>query len=328
MAQQGSAQNYLVSSTTSARNAAALILHGDLVAAIENLSVTSKSGMLLDAKLDGIVKRLEGLEQYHIKNEAEYYRQLKSLESEKSGLESRRSGLQQSIAGKEASIRETERQLSNARDAMNAARRERDRAQREYNEMKTFWWVPIIGQILVVKEMFEENGRKADDAQRRMNNYDREASDLNSDLNRFKNDLASLNRDIQNIQSSLNLCYQNINKVQSDIRNITSAIAEVLDAKVYWRDSVSQNKSAVNETSHLEELVEIGKEKPLKFTSSEATKDSVKIFESSWGKVEDVLSKAFLNKISITFKCTRCKTTKTTLPYIVSDHFVCEDCYC
>lgn len=312
-----------------AKNVGDLILQQkDLEGALKCLSLTNEGGKSLKTKLDSILKRLERLEQYNKKIEAEYYNQLKDLQYDDSRLRSRKSELEQNIAGKEACICETERELNNARDDMNAARRERNRAQEEYDKVKTFWWVPIYGQVLLINELIQDNAGKADEAQRRMNRYDREISDLNSDIRSFRNDLSILNSSIHSIQSSLDSCNRKINEIQANIGNITSAIAEVLDAKVYWTESVHETQAANEKTAFMQRLVECGKEKPSRFTSSKATDTQVKIYGSSWERVEYVLSEAFLNKISTTFRCTRCNITKTSLPYIdSSDKFICEDCY-
>ena len=314
---------------TCAKNVGDLILQQkNLEGALKCLSLTDKGGKLLKAKLDSILKRLERLEQYNKQIETRYYKQLKDLQYDNSILRSRKSELEQSIAGKEACIRETERELSDARDDMNAARRERNRAQEEYDKVKTFWWVPIYGQIILINELIEDNASKANEAQQRMNRYDRKISDLNSDMTKFRNDLSSLNSSIQSTQSSLDSCNRKIQDIQANIGNITSAIAEVLDAKVYWAESVHETQAVNEKTAFMQRLVESGKKNPSKFTSTIATKRHVNIYTSNWERVEYVLSEAFLNKISTTFKCTRCNVTKTSLPYIdSSDNFICEDCY-
>lgn len=322
------AEQALISCSHNAKNAGKLILHGNLVAALESLSQTGEGGRLLEAKLDSILERLGSLEQYNRKKESEYYKQLKDLEYENDRLRGRKSTLERSIASKEVSISDIQRELSNARDEMNSARHRRNQAQREYDKFRTFWWVPIWGQILVVKELIEDNESIANNAQQRMDRYDREISSLNSDLVIFRNDLASLNRSIQSVLSSLNSCNQKINEIHSNISNITSATAEVLDAKVYWKNSVFETRAINDKTAHMQRLVEGGKGNPSKFSSSKPTERVVNNYESSWGRVENVLSEAFFNKISITFTCTLCNITKTSLPYInSSDNFVCEDCH-
>ena len=318
----------LSSCTTNAKTAGKLILHGNLVAALESLLLTSESGKLLEDKLDSILQRLESLENYNKKKETEYYQQLKELEHEKSKLRDKKSRLEQTIAGKEASITETERQLKNAEDDMESARHEKSRAQNKYNKFKNFWWVPVWGTVLTITELIEDNEGKARAAKQKMNRYEEEIDSLRGDIRNFRDDLESLNGRINQVQSSLTSCNQKINNIQSDISNITSAIAEVLDAKVYWKNSVSETRAVNDQTSHMQRLVKAGGKKPSKFSSSKATKHTVDIYESSWEKVENILNEAFLNKILITFTCTQCKTTQTSLPYIVSsDNFVCEDCY-
>lgn len=127
---------------------------------------------------------------------------------------------------------------------------------------------------------------------------------------------------------SLKSCNQKINEIHSSISNITSAIGDVLDAKAYWKDSVSEAQKINEKTTHMQRLVKAGKGKSSIFSSSKSTKHIVNNYESSWETVKNVLGKAFLNKITITFTCTFCKTLQTSLPYIdSSDNFVCEECH-
>ena len=324
------AEKAMSSCVFNAKDSGKSILSGNLVKALKTLSLTKESGKALENKLESILSRLENLEKYNKRKEEAYYSLLKDRKNEKTSLISRKSSLETCIFSKSASVRETERLLNDARDEINSAKRERNRAQEKYDKVKKYWWVPIYGQVLAIKELIEGNEYKANEAQSRMNRYEREVREYNSELKKSKEELENLNDIIRNVESDLRDCNRKISSIKSNIETICSAIGEVLDAKEYWRSSVSETKSANKSTNHMEKLVNTSnaKKKLVDFSKSYATKLMVNKYDSQWEKVESVLGDAFLNKVSLTFTCSHCNITKTSLPYIEHlDTFVCEDCF-
>lgn len=92
------------------------------------------------------------------------YQQERDLEKQKRELESQRQALQ--------SRKDSEAQsLNEAQSRYDTAERERDKAQEEVDRLKTFWWVPIFGQILLIRELVEDFSGQAQNARRDMNHY-------------------------------------------------------------------------------------------------------------------------------------------------------------
>lgn len=64
------------------------------------------------------------------------------------------------------------------------AEREKREAEKKYKEFKTYWWVPIYGQYLAVREIVEENNGKAKAALRDMARHERDAEETKREIER------------------------------------------------------------------------------------------------------------------------------------------------
>lgn len=62
------------------------------------------------------------------------------------------------------------------------AREEQREAERKYDEFRFLFWVPIVGWILTVRELIQENGNRASDAYGEMLRYENDIERADSDI--------------------------------------------------------------------------------------------------------------------------------------------------
>ena len=97
------------------------------------------------------------------------------LKNRKQALETKKSALTD----------EMERCSRNKQDSSRryqVAEREKKEAEKKFEELRDWWWVPIYGQALIVRELYENNAQKARDAYRKMERHERDMEGAESEI--------------------------------------------------------------------------------------------------------------------------------------------------
>ena len=208
--------------TTNAKSASRSLLLGDLVSALESLSITHDGGLLLEKKLNSYLQRLEDLEIQSFAREI-----LCRHPNEESRLRDEIDSKNREISAKNAAISDVIGYRNEAERSYDRARRERDEAQEKYDRARSFWWVPVAGWIWGLQELIKDNEGLARRAKNRMNQYQEEIDEHSQDLKRYESQLSSLTYSLQCNQSYLQNCKRKQDEVNSKISNICEAIADV-----------------------------------------------------------------------------------------------------
>lgn len=155
---------------------------GDAAGASVILQSVAKDGSLLQQKASDLRDQLNVLEgglQERVENLAsqdnQLYKKEKELGKVKQALESKKSSL----------CKMKEQYITNWRNASirrQEAEKERREAEEKYDQVKYLWWIPIVGWILIVRELIQENAKKAQDAYREMKQYEREMDRAKSEI--------------------------------------------------------------------------------------------------------------------------------------------------
>ena len=109
-------------------------------------------------------------------------RQINKLHAEEVELKNRRQALE---AKKSALNKERELCCRNKQDASRRyekAKVEKRKAEEKCEELKNWWWVPVYGTFLAVRELVENSEAKVRDERREMERYDGEMSRAESNI--------------------------------------------------------------------------------------------------------------------------------------------------
>ena len=117
-------------------------------------------------------------------------KEINNLYEKEQQLKQKENNLRIKITGLEATREEHAKIRNAAQRRYEAARAEQQEAERRFEEFKILWWVPIVGQVLLIRELIENNRGRAQQAERNirhhsreMENADREINSTNADIN-------------------------------------------------------------------------------------------------------------------------------------------------
>ena len=97
-------------------------------------------------------------------------------------LKEKENNLRVKISGLKAKREQHEKDRNVAERRQEAARAEQRDAEEKYEEFKSFWWVPIVGQVLLLRELIENNKEQARKAEREKNRHAREVENADSEI--------------------------------------------------------------------------------------------------------------------------------------------------
>ena len=141
---------------------------GDIRSSEDMLKSLGKDGLLVQQQASVYCDRLREAEDEHkrqveiiTRQRDELYQEQKQYEKRKKELEANKSSL---MSKRDHYIQRKHETLVKYQDA----EREKREAEEKNEELKTYWWVPIYGQFLFLREIFEENNRRVRAASREM----------------------------------------------------------------------------------------------------------------------------------------------------------------
>ena len=97
-------------------------------------------------------------------------------------LKEKENNLRVKISGLKAKREQHEKDRNVAERRQEAARAEQREAEEKYEEFKSFWWVPIVGQVLLLRELIENNKEQAFKAECEKNRHAREVENADSEI--------------------------------------------------------------------------------------------------------------------------------------------------
>ena len=141
-----------------------------------------QDGLLLQKQASILCDELRQAEEKKQELDEDLTRQINKLHAEEVKLKNRRQALE---AKKSALKKERERCFRNKQDASRRyeeAKAEKRKAEEKLEELKNWWWVPVYGTFLAVRELVEKNGVKALGERRQMERYDGEMTGAESNI--------------------------------------------------------------------------------------------------------------------------------------------------
>ena len=109
-------------------------------------------------------------------------RQMNQLYENEQQLKKKEEKLEVKMSGLRATREQHKENRNVAERRREAARAEQRKAEEKHDELRSYWWVPIYGQVLLVRELIEDNKEQARQAERKKNRYAREVENSDSDI--------------------------------------------------------------------------------------------------------------------------------------------------
>ena len=148
------------------------------------LKSLGKDGLLVQQQASLYCERLKEAEDEHKRQVEAITRQINELYQEQKQHEKRKKELE---AKKSSLTNMKNHYIQSKREAKvkyQEAESEKREAEEKYEEFKTYWWVPIFGQYLAVREIIKENDGKARAASRDMARHERDAEEAEREIER------------------------------------------------------------------------------------------------------------------------------------------------
>lgn len=93
------------------------------------------------------------------------------------------------ISDLKAKRKQHQKNQNAARKRYEAAREKQRDAEEKLKELKSYWWVPVYGQYLAVRELVEDNTKRARQAERDKNRYDKEVEEADGEISSTNNNI-------------------------------------------------------------------------------------------------------------------------------------------
>ena len=152
---------------------------GDTKRSAVVLRSARKDGQMLKQKADILIRQLSKAEKEHKCKVENLTRQMNRLFAEETQLSNKK----QTLQNKNYSLTDEKLRYQRSKEEASRKYREAERAKRdaekEYENMKPYFWIPIVGWLL---EAFEDSSRKASEAYREMQRHERDVNQAESDL--------------------------------------------------------------------------------------------------------------------------------------------------
>lgn len=146
------------------------------------LKSIKEDGLLLQQQSSVLYDELSKAEKDYQRRVEDLTRQITELHKEERQLENSKRALgtkKSSLADKKQSY---QRSKEHASTRYKVAEHEKREAEEKYDNFKYFFWVPIVGWILALRELIEDNKERARDAYRDMMRYERDINSAETEI--------------------------------------------------------------------------------------------------------------------------------------------------
>ncbi|XP_068716849.1 tropomyosin alpha-1 chain-like [Montipora capricornis] len=263
---------------------------GDISSSQAALHVIKRGGSKLQREAAALCAKLKiAEEESQRQNESltiqinELFEAEKQLEKEKRELETKRSSL-------ENEKKQSRKKYDKASNRYHQARREKEEAERKNDELKSWWWVPVYGQVLAVRELIEGNLEKEQDASREMDNCqsdirraERETEWASSAISEAEENIRKISKEKEDLEKERGACRERL----GDIKSTTSFL---MQAVTFWDEVIVLTKSATVKTGNLQRILDLAaKQNSVKILRSNGTKTMANSFKDCWMEVAGMI---------------------------------------
>lgn len=170
---------------------------GNTSRSVVMLKSIKQDGLLLQREASALCGRLKQAEEEHQKQAEDLTRQINDLYQVQTQHEKRKQELETRISTLTNEKERCRQRRQEASGRKREAEREKREAEEKLEEFKKYFWIPVVGQILAIRELIENNESKARDASREMARFE-------SDINKAESEIAWANSGICEVGMILN----------------------------------------------------------------------------------------------------------------------------
>ena len=278
---------------------------------------------------DVYIQRLEALGEYGIYQQELLMLKMKQLEDRKQQKLNEIRAKERRVAEKRTLIADCEMEKEKAQRKQEEAEHERSEAEDRLDEVKTWWWVPIYGQILVVRELIEDNSSVIRDQERKIDECQNKKSDLQGKIGHIENDIANITQEVRNISFDIDKLKDESERRIKNLQEMKEATATLKRSVHGWNEFVSATEHGINRAGALHKSFRKAslRDDPKKALSSRGMKTTMKGFEEAYKTAEAILEKQWQYLVMYEYTCEVCQTTKSGLPMPVDKNtVVCTEC--
>lgn len=275
------------------------------------------------------IKRLEELEKYAECQQKKLMRKMEEMQ------ENRRKKRQEihikevSLAGKEKEIAEFEELKLNCSLNQKKAEKNKRTAMARQDQVKTWWWVPLYGQGLLIRELIEDNSLKIAVENKHIQKYEADYSNLQNKIQFMKTEIVNLNSDVHCLSSKIDELQDQLIKRNQMLKEMKEATASLKNSVYHWNEFAEVIDFGDTRSGAMQKLITKGSKlhDPARILRSRGTQAAMKSFTEAFERAERILQNQWQYMVTYEYVCVLCRREKSGLPLPVDeDTVVCNEC--
>ncbi|EDO40931.1 predicted protein [Nematostella vectensis] len=217
-------------------------------------------------------------------------RQVNSLHSEETMLNNRKKDLAIKKAAQKTAKQEHAKNKQSARRRADEARAKQREAEQKLDEVKSMWCVPVVGQVLVVRELLEDNSTRAKAAYSDVTRHEIDAKRADSEIRRAESKIREVNEKLDDIASRVRHLKVEQDRSHKELGETRSTTAFVMQAVAFWEELIELTNSATLSTTHLQRIVDkAATRNTVRILGSRGTRTIVRSFRDCWMEVAETV---------------------------------------
>ena len=276
-----------------------------------------------------LARKLEALEPYCIHQQEKLMRWIGNLEEEERCKELEKIQLQIDVSKEESNIAQYKELKEKAESYRRAAEEKRREAEERVQEVRKWWWVPVYGLCLCIREVVQNNraiekqeAKKVADFQSQQNTLQSKVQNARSQISNIQAKQAELNSEITNLKAEYELRFKNLQEMKVQTAYLKETVT-------FWKGFVNATQHGENRADFLTRLIERSnkEEDPDLILKSQGSMTASKNFSEAFKTIERLIVEGECRVITYNFKCAVCQKSLQGLPMPVNeDNVVCNEC--
>uniref|UniRef100_A0A1X7UV35 Uncharacterized protein n=1 Tax=Amphimedon queenslandica TaxID=400682 RepID=A0A1X7UV35_AMPQE len=306
-----------------------LVQRGKVKSSAIKLSQITQQSRRIRSIIEVYVNRLEALEDYAMHQQEKIMWKMNVLEEEKKKRHKAIQSKEQEIDRNRADIKECEQLKSHAESNMMEAERRKREAEERREELENWWWVPVYGLILGVREMIQDNSAIINRESDKMERYSKEASNFQSNINSAESTIESLRNDVSQLSQQIEDLGANLKMRIQMLREMKETTATLKAYLQHWNELSMTMAYGQNRSVALEKIVHKAStmSNPEKILTGRGTEKMLNSFTEAFQKAEELLKTQWQYVVSYNYICELCQKENEGLPLPVNnDAVVCNSC--
>lgn len=306
-----------------------LVQQGRVKEASKKLTRVGQHSKRITTVTEIYIRRLEALEKYGVCQQEKLMRKMATLEEEKNQKNKVIQQKQLEVEAKRVDVRHYEELKQKAEERRREAEHKKREAEDRLNEVKKWWWIPIYGQVLCVRELIENNSSTISNEERKVNECESEQNSLQGKIQSAESEISSLTNVVSNLSSQISNLKDESEKRLKDLEEMKAATATLKKSVFCWNEFTSTMDHGIKRTEAMQRIVKRASDQKdsSRILSSRGTQTTMKSFEEAFEAARRLIEEQWQYLVMYEYTCEVCRQEKQGLPMPVDeDTVVCSDC--